>query len=142
MLLSPKKTKFRKIFKPRASNRLATRGTELAFGEYGLKAIQEGRLTAQQIESARRAMSRVLKKQGRIIRKVFPDKIITKKPAETRMGGGKGGPETWCALIRPGKIIFEVLDANKSSCKKAFDLAKSKLPMKAVMVSNEAKGVL
>lgn len=130
MLLSPKKTKFRKVFKGRVNHSPCEKGSTLSFGEYGLKAKTGARVTARQMEAVRKAMSRILKKKGKIINRIFPDVVLTQKPAETRMGGGKGSPETWCALVRPGKILFEVIDADYESCCHAFALASAKLPMR------------
>lgn len=143
MLLSPKRTAFRKSFKCRVGDGIATRGYSLAFGEYGLKAITAARVTAQQIEAARKAMMRILKKHGcKLIIRIFPDQIQTKKPAETRMGGGKGNPEIWCVPVLPGCILFEVQNANLKACTEAFALASAKLPVRTIITSREGKGEL
>jgi large subunit ribosomal protein L16 len=133
-MLQPKKTKYRKQMKGR-NRGLATRGSSVAFGEYGLKATDRGRLTARQIEAARRAMTRHIKRGGRIWIRVFPDKPITKKPLEVRQGKGKGNVEYWVDLIQPGKILFEMEGVPESLAKEAFSLAASKLPFKTTFVT-------
>jgi len=127
-MLQPKRTKFRKQHK--GKNRgLAQRGSSISFGEYGLKATGRGRLTARQIESARRAMTRHVKRGGKIWIRVFPDKPITKKPLEVRMGKGKGGVEYWVAQIQPGKVLFEMEGVSEELAREAFSLAAAKLPI-------------
>ncbi|NQY43038.1 MAG: 50S ribosomal protein L16 [Legionellales bacterium] len=133
-MLQPKKTKYRKQMKGR-NRGLAQRGSSVSFGEYGLKAIGRGRLTARQIEAARRAMTRHIKRGGRIWIRVFPDKPITKKPLEVRMGKGKGGVEYWVDLIKPGKILFEMEGVSEELAKEAFILAARKLPFKTTFVN-------
>lgn len=128
-MLQPKRTKFRKQMKGR-NRGLAQRGSTVSFGEFGLKAVERGRLTARQIESARRAMTRHIKRGGKIWIRVFPDKPITQKPLEVRMGKGKGSVEYWVAQIQPGKILFEMEGVTKELAIEAFDLAKAKLPFK------------
>ncbi len=128
-MLQPKRTKFRKQMKGR-NRGLAQRGSTVSFGEFGLKAIERGRLTARQIEAARRAMTRHIKRGGKIWIRVFPDKPITQKPLEVRMGKGKGSVEYWVAQIQPGKILFEMEGVTKELAIEAFDLAKAKLPFK------------
>jgi large subunit ribosomal protein L16 len=128
-MLQPKRTKFRKQMKGR-NRGLAQRGSMVSFGEFGLKAIERGRLTARQIEAARRAMTRHIKRGGKIWIRVFPDKPITQKPLEVRMGKGKGSVEYWVAQIQPGKILFEMEGVTKELAIEAFDLAKAKLPFK------------
>ena len=128
-MLQPKRTKYRKQMKGR-NRGLAQRGSTVSFGEFGLKAIERGRLTARQIESARRAMTRHIKRGGKIWIRVFPDKPITQKPLEVRMGKGKGSVEYWVAQIQPGKILFEMEGVTKELAIEAFDLAKAKLPFK------------
>lgn len=128
-MLQPKRTKFRKQMKGR-NRGLAQRGSTVSFGEFGLKAVERGRLTARQIEAARRAMTRHIKRGGKIWIRVFPDKPITQKPLEVRMGKGKGSVEYWVAQIQPGKILFEMEGVSKELAIQAFDLAKAKLPFK------------
>jgi large subunit ribosomal protein L16 len=131
-MLQPARTKYRKQQKGRNTG-VATRGARVAFGEYGLKAITRGRLTARQLEAARRAMSRHIKRGGRIWIRVFPDKPISSKPAEVRMGNGKGNPEYFVSEIQPGKIIFEMDGVTAALAKEAFALAAAKLPFRTVV---------
>jgi large subunit ribosomal protein L16 len=114
---------------------LATRGTKVSFGEWGLKATGRGRLTARQIEAARRAMTRHIKRGGRIWIRIFPDKPISKKPAEVRMGNGKGNPEYWVAEIQPGKVLYEMDGVNEALAREAFALAAAKLPIATTFVT-------
>ncbi len=130
-MLQPKRTKFRKMHKGR-NRGLALRGNKVSFGEFGLKAVEHGRLTARQIESARRAISRHIKRGGKIWIRVFPDKPITQKPLEVRMGKGKGNVEYWVAQIQPGKVLFEMEGVSRELAVEAFDLAKAKLPFKVI----------
>lgn len=132
-MLQPKRTKYRKQQKGR-NRGLASRGSKVSFGEYGLKAIGRGRLTARQIEAARRAMTRHVKRSGKIWIRVFPDKPITKKPLEVRMGKGKGNVEYWVALIRPGKVLYEMEGVSELLAREAFALAAAKLPVKTTFV--------
>ena len=132
-MLQPKRTKFRKVHKGR--NRGIASGTEVSFGTYGLKAVGRCRLTARQIEAARRAMSRAVKRQGKIWIRVFPDKPITEKPLEVRMGKGKGNVEYWVALIQPGKVLYEMDGVSEEIARQAFALAAAKLPMKTTFVT-------
>ncbi len=127
-MLSPKRVKYRKVQKGRLK-RKATRGNELAFGEYGLQALEPGLITARQIEAARIAMTRHVKRGGKIWIRIFPDKPFTKKPAETRMGKGKGSPEGWEAVVRPGRILYEMEGVDKAVAEEAFRLAAHKLPI-------------
>jgi len=127
-MLQPKRTKFRKQMKGR-NRGLALRGSNVSFGEYGLKATGRGRLTARQIEAARRAMTRYIKRGGKIWIRVFPDKPISKKPAETRMGKGKGNPEYWVAVVKPGRVLYEMEGVPEEIAKEAFRLAAHKLPV-------------
>lgn len=127
-MLQPKRTKFRKQFKGR-NRGLATRGSKISFGEFGLKAIDRGRLTARQIEAARRAITRHIKRGGKIWIRVFPDKPITKKPLEVRQGKGKGPVEYWVAQIQPGRVLFEIEGVPEDLAREAFALAAAKLPM-------------
>ena len=132
-MLQPARTKYRKQQKGRNTG-VATRGARVSFGEYGLKAIGRGRLTARQIEAARRALSRHIKRGGRIWIRVFPDKPVSHKPAEVRMGNGKGNPEYFVAEIQPGKIIYEMDGVGESLAREAFALAAAKLPIRTVVV--------
>jgi large subunit ribosomal protein L16 len=132
-MLQPARTKYRKQQKGRNTG-VATRGAKVSFGEYGLKAIGRGRLTARQIEAARRALSRHIKRGGRIWIRVFPDKPVSTKPAEVRMGNGKGNPEYFVAEIQPGKIIYEMDGVEAAVAKEAFALAAAKLPIRTVLV--------
>ncbi len=132
-MLQPARTKYRKQQKGRNKG-VAARGTKVSFGEYGLKATERGRLTARQIEAARRAMTRHIKRGGRVFIRVFPDKPISHKPAEVRMGGGKGNPEYFVAEIRPGNVLYEMDGVDESTARKAFALAAAKLPLKTAFV--------
>lgn len=132
-MLEPKKVKFRKIQKGRRSG-LALRGSLLAFGDYGLKCVGRGYLTARQIEAARVALTRYLRRRGKVWIRVFPDKPITKKPAEVRMGKGKGPLDAWVAVIRPGKLLFEMEGVQRDAAREAFRLAGSKLSLPTVFV--------
>ena len=132
-MLQPARTKYRKQQKGRNTG-VATRGNKVSFGEYGLKAIGRGRLTARQLEAARRALSRHIKRGGRIWIRVFPDKPISTKPAEVRMSNGKGNPEYFVCEIQPGKIIYEMDGVDATIAKEAFALASAKLPFKTIVV--------
>lgn len=132
-MLQPKRTKFRKMFKGR--NRGLANGTEVSFGDFGLKAVGRGRLTARQIEAARRAMTRHIKRQGQIWIRVFPDKPITSKPLEVRMGKGKGNVEYWVCQIQPGKVLYEMDGVSEELAREAFALASAKLPLKTTFVT-------
>jgi large subunit ribosomal protein L16 len=132
-MLQPKRTKFRKQMKGR-NRGLAFRGSKVSFGEFGLKAVGRGRLTARQIEAARRAMTRHIKRGGKIWIRVFPDKPITQKPLEVRQGKGKGNVEYWVAQIQPGKILYEVEGVSEELAREAFDLAAAKLPIETIFV--------
>jgi large subunit ribosomal protein L16 len=133
-MLQPARTKYRKQQKGRNTG-IATRGTKVSFGEFGLKATTRGRLTARQIEAGRRAMTRHVKRGGRIFIRVFPDKPVSTKPAEVRMGNGKGNPEYFVAEIQPGKVLYEMDGVEESLAREAFRLAASKLPLRTVFVS-------
>ncbi|MFO0102916.1 MAG: 50S ribosomal protein L16 [Betaproteobacteria bacterium] len=135
-MLQPARRKYRKEHKGR-NRGLATRGASVAFGEFGLKATERGRLTARQIESARRAISRHIKRGGRVWIRIFPDKPISQKPAEVRMGNGKGNPESWVAEIQPGKVLYEMDGVDESIAREAFALAAAKLPLKTVVVARQ-----
>jgi large subunit ribosomal protein L16 len=133
-MLSPKRTKFRKAHKGRIHGK-AKGGFELNFGAYGLKAVEPGRITARQIVAARRAITRPRKRVGKVWIRVFPDVPVSRKPAEVRMGSGKGSPEYWVARIHPGRIMFEIDGVQKNLAVEAFSLAAAKLPIKARMVT-------
>ncbi len=133
-MLQPSRRKYRKDQKGRNTG-LATRGASVSFGEFGLKATGRGRLTARQIEAARRAMTRHIKRGGRIWIRIFPDKPVSQKPAEVRMGNGKGNPEFYVAVIQPGKVLYEMDGVNEELAREAFRLAASKLPLSTVFVS-------
>jgi large subunit ribosomal protein L16 len=133
-MLQPKKTKFRKVHKGRNTGN-ALRGNKVSFGEYGLKATARGRITARQIEAARRAMTRHIKRGGRIWIRIFPDKPITNKPLEVRMGSGKGNVEYWVAEIQPGRMLYEMEGVSEELAREAFRLAAAKLPIKTTFVS-------
>ena len=132
-MLQPARRKYRKDHKGR-NRGLATRGANVAFGDFGLKAMERGRLTARQIEAARRAISRHIKRGGRVWIRIFPDKPVSHKPAEVRMGNGKGNPEYWVAQIQPGKVLYEMDGVDEALAREAFALAAAKLPMKTTFV--------
>ena len=132
-MLQPARRKYRKEQKGRNKG-IATRGNKVSFGEYGLKAIARGRLTSRQIEAARRAMTRYIKRGGRIWIRIFPDKPISQKPAEVRMGNGKGNPEFYVAEIQPGKVLYEMDGVDEQNAREAFRLAASKLPILTTFV--------
>ena len=132
-MLQPARRKYRKEQKGRNKG-IATTGATVAFGEFGLKAVGRGRLTARQIEAARRAMTRHIKRGGRVWIRIFPDKPISKKPAEVRMGNGKGSPEYFVAEIQPGKVLYEMDGVNEALAREAFTLAAAKLPIKTTFV--------
>ena len=136
-MLQPKKVKHRKVQKGRMKGK-AQRGSSVAFGEYGLQATDRARLTARQIEAARIAMTRHVKRGGKIWIRIFPDKPITKKPAETRMGKGKGNPEDWVAVVKPGRILYEMEGVSIAVAREAMRLAAHKLPMSTRFVQREA----
>jgi len=138
-VLQPARRKYRKEQKGRNKG-IATRGNKVSFGEFGLKAIGRGRLTARQIEAARRAMTRHIKRGGRIWIRIFPDKPISRKPAEVRMGNGKGNPEYWVAEIQPGKVLYEMDGVDEAMAKEAFRLAASKLPILTSFVHRQVGG--
>jgi large subunit ribosomal protein L16 len=128
-MLSPKKTKFRKAFKGKVVG-LARSGFSLSFGSYGLKALEPARVTARQIEAARRAITRHIRRVGRVWIRIFPDLPVSRKPAEVRMGSGKGSPEFWVCRVRPGRIMFELDGVPSVVAEKAFELAAAKLPIR------------
>jgi len=136
-MLSPKKTKFRKAFKGRVHG-IATTGNTVAYGSYGLKAVEPARMTARQIESARRAITRHIRRIGKVWIRVFPDVPVSQKPAEVRMGSGKGSPEYWICRIHPGRVLFELDGVAADVAEKAFSLAAAKLPMRTKFVQRIA----
>jgi large subunit ribosomal protein L16 len=135
-MLQPKRTKFRKQMKGR-NRGLALAGSKVSFGEFGLKAVERTRLTARQIESARRAINRYVRRGGKIWIRVFPDKPISKKPLEVRQGKGKGNVEYWVAQIQPGRVLYEIEGVSEEVAREAFRLAAAKLPMKTTFVSRQ-----
>jgi large subunit ribosomal protein L16 len=135
-MLQPNRRKFRKEHKGRNTG-VATRGASVAFGEFGLKATERGRITARQIEAARRAISRHVKRGGRIFIRIFPDKPISQKPAEVRMGNGKGSVEYYVAEIQPGKVLYEIQGVPEAIAREAFQLAAAKLPLSVTFVGRE-----
>lgn len=132
-MLQPKRTKFRKMQKGRMKG-LATRGAELSFGSFGIKSLESTWITSRQIEAARIAVTRFMKREGQVWIRIFPDKPVTKKPAEVRMGKGKGAPEYWVAVVRPGRIIFEAEGVPLEVAKEAMRLASQKLPIQTKFV--------
>jgi len=132
-MLLPKRVKYRKVQKGNMRG-LAYRGSEVSFGDFALQATQCGRMTARQIEAARIAMTRYIKRQGKVWIRVFPDKPISKKPAETRMGKGKSGPDYWVVIIKPGRVLYEIQGVNEEIAKEAFRLAGHKLPFKTKFI--------
>ncbi len=134
-MLAPKRVKYRKQQKGRMRG-MATRGNTLAFGDYGLQSLEPGWVTNRQIEAARVALTRHIKRGGKVWIRIFPDKPVTKKPAETRMGKGKGNPEMWVAVVKPGRVMFEVEGIAADIARKAFALAAAKLPVKSKMVTS------
>ncbi|NIN09916.1 MAG: 50S ribosomal protein L16 [Gemmatimonadales bacterium] len=135
-MLAPKRVKYRKQMKGRTKGQ-ATRGNTVAFGHYGLMTLDPGWITSRQIEAARVAMTREMKRGGKIWIRIFPDKPITKKPAETRMGKGKGNPEAWVAVVKPGRILFEAEGVSEQIARRALQLAAAKLPVKTRFVTRE-----
>ncbi|MFL6373693.1 MAG: 50S ribosomal protein L16 [Pyrinomonadaceae bacterium] len=133
-MLMPKKVKHRRVMKGRMRGK-ATRGENLDFGDFGLKALEAGWITDRQIEAARIAMTRHVKRGGKIWIRMFPDKPITRKPAETRMGSGKGAPDHWVAVVKPGRVLYEIQGVDKELAQEAFNLAAQKLPIKTKFVS-------
>jgi large subunit ribosomal protein L16 len=137
-MLAPKRVRRRKVQKGRIRG-FAYRGSEVSFGDYGLQATTRGRLTARQIEAARIAMTRHVKRHGKVWIRVFPDKPISRKPAETRMGKGKGGPDHWVALVRPGRVLYELDGVPEDVAREAFRLAGHKLPLGTRFVKRDAE---
>ncbi|GAB4279991.1 MAG: 50S ribosomal protein L16 [Coriobacteriia bacterium] len=137
-MLLPKRVKHRKVQRGKMRG-MASGGTKINFGEYGLKALEAGWITNRQIEAARVAMTRYMKRGGRVWIQIFPDKPVTKKPAETRMGSGKGNPEDWVAVVKPGRIMFEVAGVPEHVAREAIRLAQHKLPIKTKFVSRTSE---
>ena len=135
-MLAPKRIQFRKTFKGRTRG-VATRGNTVAFGTWGISSMEPGWVTNRQIEAARVAMTREMKRGGKVWIRIFPDKPITKKPAETRMGKGKGNPEGWVAVVKPGRVLFEVDGIDETLARKALALAQAKLPVRTTVVKRE-----
>ncbi len=135
-MLMPKRVKYRKVQRGRMKG-IAKGGTKLSFGEYGLQALESGWLTSRQVEAARVALTRYIKRGGKVWINVFPHKPVTKKPAETRMGGGKGAPENWVVVVKPGRILFEISGVSMEVAKEAIRLASNKLSIKTKFVYEE-----
>ena len=133
-MLMPKRVKYRRVHRGRMTGK-AMRGNTLAYGEYGLQAVEPGWITSNQIEAARIAMTRFTKRSGQVWIKIFPDKPVTKKPAETRMGSGKGSPEYWVAVVKPGRVMFEIAGVSEEVAREALRLASHKLPIKTKVVT-------
>ncbi|MBQ8893122.1 MAG: 50S ribosomal protein L16 [Clostridia bacterium] len=138
-MLIPKRVKYRRVQRGRMKGK-ASRGNTIAYGQYGLQALEPAWITNNQIEAARIAMTRYLKRGGRVWIKIFPDKPVTAKPAETRMGSGKGSPEYWVAVVKPGRILFEIADVPEELAREAMRLAMHKLPIKCKFVVKETEG--
>ncbi|MEQ1833103.1 MAG: 50S ribosomal protein L16 [Candidatus Eisenbacteria bacterium] len=138
-MLMPKRVKYRKTHRGRMNGK-AYRGSSIAFGEFGLQATQPAWVTSRQIEAARVAITRQIKRGGKVWIRVFPDKPVTKKPAETRMGKGKGAPEFWVAVVKPGRVLFEIEGISRELAKSAFLLGASKLPIKTRFVERQELG--
>lgn len=139
-MLMPKRVKHRKTFRGRMTG-IATRGNTLTYGEFGLQALEPAWITSNQIEAARRAMTRYVKRGGQIWIKIFPDKPVTKKPAETRMGKGKGSPEYWVAVVKPGRVLFEMTGVTEEIAREAMRLAMHKLPIKCKFVAKADEAI-
>jgi large subunit ribosomal protein L16 len=139
-MLAPKRIKWRKQQKGRMRGK-ATRGNTVAFGQYGLQSLGRAWITARQIEAARVAMTRHIRRGGKVFIRVFPDKPISKKPAETRMGKGKGNPDAWVAPIKPGRVMFELEGVSESVARRAMKLASAKLPVRTRFLSRESEGI-
>jgi large subunit ribosomal protein L16 len=138
-MLMPKRTKYRKVMRGRMTGK-AYRGSDVSFGEFGLQALEPGWITSRQIEAARRAITNYLKRGGKVWIRIFPDKPVTKKPAETRMGSGKGNPEFWVAVVKPGRMIFEVAGVNEERASEALRRAGMKFPIKTKFIVRETPG--
>ena len=137
-MLMPKRVKRRRVHRGRMKGK-ATRGTKITYGEYGIQALEPGWITSAQIEAARVAMTRYIKRGGQVWIKIFPDKPVTAKPAETRMGSGKGAPEYWVAVVKPGRVMFEIAGIPEETAKEAMRLAQHKLPIRTKFVSKADK---
>ena len=137
-MLMPKRVKYRKVQRGRMTG-AASRGNKVAYGEYGIQALEPGWITGNQIEAARIAMTRYTKRGGKVWIKIFPDKPVTAKPAETRMGSGKGAPEYWVAVVKPGRVLFEMGGIDETIAKEALRLAGHKLPIKCKIIKKEAQ---
>ncbi len=137
-MLSPRRTKFRKQQRGRMKG-LATRGSDLNFGDFGLQAMEPSWITSRQIEASRRAMTRYIRRGGKIWIRIFPDKPVTQRAAETRMGSGKGAPEFWVAVVKPGRILFEIAGVPEATAKEAMRLASFKLPIKTKFITRETE---
>ncbi|MGN1114902.1 MAG: 50S ribosomal protein L16 [Oscillospiraceae bacterium] len=137
-MLLPKRVKYRRVQRGRMKGK-ATRGNTVTYGEYGLQATQPGWITSNQIEAARVAMTRYIKRGGQVWIKIFPDKPVTEKPAETRMGSGKGSPEYWVAVVKPGRVMFEIAGVSEEVAREALRLAMHKLPIKCKIVKKETQ---
>ncbi len=138
-MLMPKRVKYRRVHRGRLTG-AATRGTEVNYGEYGLQALEPAWITSNQIEAARIAMTRYIKRGGQVWIKIFPDKPITEKPAETRMGSGKGSPEYWVAVVKPGRVMFEIGGVDEELAREAMRLAANKLPIKCKFIKKQEMG--
>ena len=137
-MLMPKRVKYRRVHRGRMTGK-ATRGNTVTYGEYGLQAMEPGWITSNQIEAARIAMTRYTRRGGQVWIKIFPDKPVTKKPAETRMGSGKGSPEFWVAVVKPGRVMFEIAGVSEEVAKEALRLASHKLPIKTKIIRKETE---
>lgn len=138
-MLTPKRVKYRRVFRGRMKG-VATRGNTVTYGNFGLQALEPGWITSNQIEAARVAMTRYTRRGGQVWIKIFPDKPVTQKPAETRMGKGKGSPEHWVAVVKPGRVMFEIGGINEETAKEAMRLAANKLPVKCKFIHKESEG--
>ena len=138
-MLLPKRVKYRKVQRGRMKG-VATRGNKVTYGDYGLQALEPAWITSNQIEAARIAMTRYIKRGGNVWIKIFPDKPITQKPAETRMGSGKGAPEYWVAVVKPGRVLFEMAGIDEDTAREALRLASNKLPIRCKFVTKEETG--
>ena len=138
-MLLPKRVKYRRVHRGRLTGK-ATRGTEVNYGQFGLVALEPAWIKSNQIEAARIAMTRYIKRGGQVWIKIFPDKPVTEKPAETRMGSGKGSPEYWVAVVKPGRVMFEIAGVSEEDAREAMRLAANKLPIKCKFVSKDTDG--
>ena len=138
-MLMPKRVKHRRVFRGRMTG-TAQRGNKVTYGDFGLQALESSWITSNQIEAARIALTRYIKRGGQVFIKIFPDKPVTEKPAETRMGSGKGSPEYWVAVVKPGRVLFEVKGVDEETAREAMRLAMHKLPVKCKFVKKETEG--